>query len=62
MIFSLNVKFLIKCLVLAPIKGLGTDHVISEPIRGIKRQKDRQTDSMIESAQWVRGGEVTATG
>ena len=47
------------------MRGLGTDHVISGPMRGLKklhlmaqttRETDRQTsghrDSMTESAQW----------
>ena len=51
------------------MKGLGTDHVISGPMRGLKKtvsdgankQTNRQTDghrnSMTESAQWGRFSE-----
>ena len=44
-----------------PMRGLGTDHVISGPMKGIKKKTasdgaNRQTDghghSMTESAQW----------
>ena len=40
------------------MKGLGTDHVISGPMRGIEEEKtDRQTDghcnSKTESVQWA---------
>ena len=47
------------------MRGLGTDHVISGPLRGLKktgsvganrqtdRQTDRPSDSTTESAQWA---------
>ena len=52
------------------MKGLGTDHVIQGPMRGLNincirwrkqtiRQKDGHGDSMTESAQWGRFGENT---
>ena len=41
------------------MRGMGTDHVISGPIRGLKKlhpmaQTDRHGNSMIEAAQWGR--------
>ena len=52
------------------MRGLGTDHVISGPMRGLKKNRvrwrkhtDRHTDghgdSMTESAQWGRFSENT---